>query len=377
MTNSQKSFQNTLGFSSFFSSMKDYRRTSKGNFSYSIDEILFLAISAVISGSDGWVSIAEFGRIKLDWLQKFFPYENGTPSHDVLGSFFAKLDPTTFSECFIAWIDSISNLTDGEVISIDGKTICGSGSRGVSKSALHVVSAFAAENKLCLGQKAVDGKSNEITAIPLLLDLITIKGCIVTIDAMGCQKNIAKSIIEKQANYVLMVKGNQQELKEQIKTLFETTRIKDTKSTHEIDHGRIEKRKCETIDDLRFLDCKSEWSGIKSVAKISSTKTDKQTGIQSDDTRYYISSLDAQAQKIADAVKSHWSIENLLHWNLDVIFKEDASLKKSGHSALNYNIIAKIALTLIEQEKSTKKSKPVKRQWAALDDSYRELLLKV
>ena len=363
-------------FSSFFSSMQDSRRTSNGNFIYTMDEILFLSISAVISGSDTWVSITEFGRIKLEWLRKFFPYKNGIPSHDVLGKFFQRLDPSTFSNCFIAWIDSISKLSEGEIICIDGKTIRGSGARG-GKSALHVVSAFAAENRLCLGQKAVEGKSNEITAIPLLLDLITIKGSIVTIDAMGCQKSIAKSIIEKQADYVLMVKGNQKELKEQVESLFKSTSIKESSSEDDFGHGRIEHRKCEIITDLKYLDCKKDWTGIKSVAKIYSKRIDKQTGKESQETRYYISSLNAKARKIASAVRSHWSIENLLHWNLDVIFKEDSSLKKCGDSALNYNIIAKIALTIIDKEKSTKKSKPIKRQWAALDDHYREFLLNV
>jgi predicted transposase YbfD/YdcC len=364
-------------FSSFFSELKDPRRTSKGNHLYPLEEILFLTIAAVVSGADSWTSISLFGRAKVNWLRKFYLFENGIPSHDVLGKVFASLDADAFSKCFILWIESISRITSGEVVSIDGKSLCGSSEKAKGKSALHVVSAFATANGLCLGQMAVDSKSNEITAIPELLELLAIKGCVVTIDAMGCQKNIAKAIKEKEADYVLMVKGNQKELMGQVEKLFLIAPMKSEFSSNDIGHGRIENRKCEVIDQLTFLDGKQEWKGLKSVVRIISDRIIKQTGKMTSQTRYYITSLEPDAKLISHAVRSHWAVENNLHWSLDVVFKEDASLKKKDHSALNYNIIAKMAMTLIDQEKSTNKSKPSKRLLAALEDDYRAKILKI
>lgn len=377
MANPQNSQKTYPAFSSFFSELKDPRRTSKGNHLYPLEEILFLSIAAVVSGADTWTSISLFGRAKLDWLRKFYPFENGIPSHDVLGKVFAALDPESFSRCFVSWIDSIAKITPGEVVSIDGKTLCGSADKANGRSALHVVSAFATANGLCLGQVAVGSKSNEITAIPELLELLAIRGCIVTIDAMGCQKSIAKAILDKGADYVLMVKGNQKGLKDQVEKLFSIAPLKTQFSSNDLGHGRIESRKCEVIDQLRFLDDKKEWAGLKTVIRITSERTNKQTGIYNTETRFYISSLAPDAELINNAVRSHWAVENNLHWSLDVVFKEDASLKKKDHSALNYNIIAKMALTLIDQEKSTKKSKPSKRLLAALEDEYRAKILKI
>lgn len=377
MPNLKASPENLPGFSSFFADLKDPRRIDKGNHKYPLQEIFFLCIAAVISGADTWTSISVFGKSKLDWLQKWYPYENGTPSHDALGKVFAALEPGAFSRCFIFWVNSIANTTSGEVVAIDGKTICRSADKGKGKSALHVVSAFASANGLCLGQLAVDSKSNEITAIPELLELLAIKGCTVTIDAMGCQKNIAKTIVEKDADYILMVKGNQKGLKEQIEKMFSLNPVASENKEFDLGHGRIEHRKCEVINHLDFLDDRQEWPGLKSVVRITSERISKDTGKETKETRYYISSLDTDAKSINRAVRSHWSVENRLHWVLDVVFKEDASLKKKDNSALNYNIIAKMALTLIDREKSTKKSKPSKRLFAALDDNYRAKLLRV
>ncbi|MEB2774988.1 ISAs1 family transposase [Algoriphagus sp. D3-2-R+10] len=364
-------------FSSFFSELKDPRRIAKGNHLYPLEEILFLAIAAVVSGADSWTAISLFGRAKLDWLSRFYPFENGIPSHDVLGKVFAALDSQAFSRCFVSWIESMARITSGEVVSIDGKTLRGSEDKANGKSALHVVSAFATANGLCLGQVKVDSKSNEITAIPELLELLALKGCIVTLDAMGCQKNIAGAIKKKEADYMLMVKGNQKELKDQIEKLFSITAVKAEYSSNELGHGRIEHRLCEVVDQLEFLDGREEWPGLKSVVRITSERIIKQTGKGTAETRYYITSLKAEVKLIHDAVRSHWAVENNLHWSLDVIFKEDASLKKKDHSALNFNKIAKMALTLIDQEKTTKKSKPSKRLLAALDDRYRAKILKV
>lgn len=364
-------------FSSFFAELEDPRRTSQGNHLYPLDEILFLSIAAVISGADTWTSISLFGKAKLDWLRKFFPFKNGAPSHDVLGKVFAALDSGQFSKCFVSWVDSLAQFTAGEIIAIDGKTLCGSDDKARGKSALHVVSAFATANSLCLGQVVVDSKSNEITAIPQLLDLLTLKGCIVTVDAMGCQKNIAQAIQNKEADYVLMVKDNQKELKSQINKLFSIAPIKGEFNSWDAGHGRFEQRKCEVIDQLDFLDDRLQWPGLKTVVRLNSERTLKQTGKLTSETKYYITSLPADPQVISQAIRSHWAVENKLHWSLDVIFKEDASLKKTESSALNFNIITKMALSLLEQEKSSKKSKPSKRLLAALDDEYRSKVLKI
>jgi predicted transposase YbfD/YdcC len=324
---------------------------------------------------DDWTSITMFGRLKLPWLRQYLPYKHGIPSHDVLGKVFAVLDPVQFSACFRDWVNSMAEFTGGEVVAIDGKTICGSDDKTSGKSALHVVSAYASGNRLCLGQEVVSEKSNEITAIPALLKLLTVKDCIVTIDAMGCQKNIAGAIIEKEANYILMVKDNQQELKKQVEKVFTMNPKAEADITIDAGHGRIEQRTCQVIDNLTFLDDKQDWPGLKSIAKIISERTDKRSGKKSTETRYYISSLPAKPKIIGHAIRGHWAIENNLHWSLDVVFKEDNALKKKGNSAVNYNIIAKMALNIIERETESKSSKPQKRKRAALDDEFRSKLI--
>lgn len=362
-------------FTTHFSSLEDPRRSVKGNFLYPFEEILFLVISATVSNADGWTAIASFGKIKLDWLRKFFPYKNGTPSHDTLGTVFSCIDPAVFSKCFTAWINSISKLTKGEVVAIDGKTARGSAFG--SESPVHVVSAYAAKNRLCLGQETVGKKSNEITAIPVLLESLALNGCVVTIDAMGCQKNIADKIIAAGADYILMVKANQHELKEQTEKIFSLNNDFLTFSCS-IDggHGRIEKRTCDVVQDLSFFDVKDQWTEIKSVIRITSERMCKKTEKKSKEIRYYISSLSSGPESLSQNIRDHWSVENNLHWSLDVIFKEDSSLKKKGFSAQNYNIIAKMSLALLEKEKTMKASKVLRRQAAALDDNYRERVIK-
>jgi len=362
-------------FINHFSSMTDPRRTNKGNFEYPLNEIIFLVISAVISGADGWTSIETFGKNKLDWLQQFLPYKSGIPSDDVLGKLFARIDSKEFASCFTDWINSISNIAKGEVIAIDGKTIRNSNDDTCSKTAIHIVSAYASENRICLGQEAVHEKSNEITAIPKLLQILAIKGCIVTIDAMGCQKKIAKSIINKDADYILMVKDNQKNLKLQIEKSFEDKKIISTASNIDSGHGRIETRTCEVIDDLSLIEKRKDWKKIKCIVRITSKRYNKKTQQETIEVKYYITSLEPDATKINKAIRSHWSVENNLHWNLDVIFKEDSSLKKKGNSPMNFNIITKIALTFIERENSIKMSKSQKRYNAALSDKYRTIIL--
>lgn len=359
-----------------FSTLEDPRRTNKGHFYYPLNEILFLVLSAVVSGFTDWTSIQIFGNAKLDWLRHFFPYTHGIPSHDVIGKLFSRLDPVKFNECFLNWVSSITELTNGEVVAIDGKTICGSGDSDKDHSAIHVVSAYATGNRLCLGQVTVDQKQNEIVAIPDILDLLSLQGCIVTIDAMGCQREIASKIIEGKADYVLMAKGNQKELKSQIEKMFRMQKDCAKSETLDTGHGRIETRTCQVINDLTFMDDKEQWSGLKSIAQVTSQRYIKKTGKTSEEVRYYISSLDAYPAKMNQVIRSHWGVENKLHWVLDVIFNEDKSLKKKDNAAVNLNMITKIALALIEKDQSFKASKKGRRERAALDDRYREKIMK-
>jgi predicted transposase YbfD/YdcC len=363
-------------FTESFSTLQDPRRTHKGNIKYSIEEILFLTLSAVISGCNTWCLIEEFGNLKIDWLRKFHPYTFGIPSHDTLGSFFSALDSKEFATCFMNYAKSIATHTSGDVIALDGKTIRGVGSNS-RKYPIHIVTAFCSKNRLSLAQETVDEKENEIVAIPRLLELITLKGCIVTIDAMGCQKKIAEKIREREAHYILQVKANQAGLKEQIEKLFARNTVRKSHTNDDCGHGRIETRTCEVIDNLTFLDDKEDWKDLETIVRIRSYREDKKTGKASTTFRYYISSLDANAQLINKSIRDHWSIENNLHWNLDVIFKEDHQLKRKGNSVENFNMMTKVALALIDGEKSTKKSKPTKRFKASLDDDYREFIMKI
>ena len=375
--NVQKHIQKCTYVNDFISELKDPRRVTKGNFKYPLTEIFFLVISAVVSGTEDWQGIAMFGEEKIDWLRKFLPYKKGTPSHDVLGDLFARIDIQNFESVFVKWINSISEITNGTIISIDGKTIRGSGDSNTPNSAIHIVSAYATNQMLCFGQTVVNKKENEITAIPELLDMLAIKGGIITIDAMGCQKKIAKQIIEKEADYVLMVKGNQQELKEQIEKLFGYYKNScDENEIIDCGHGRIENRKCEMIGDLRFLDDKEQWTGLQSIIKISSKRYIKKKGTETSEIRYYITSLRPNSESLNQIIRSHWGIENKLHWRLDVIFNEDKSFKKKDNSAPNFNIISKIAMTLIDREKTAKSSMKKKRLKAAWNDNYREKILK-
>lgn len=363
-------------FLDHFSVLKDPRRTTKGNFYYPLDEILLMTLAAALSGAEGWVSISLFGKSKLEWLRQYLPYKNGIPSHDVLGKLFALIDPVNFNECFMNWINSISLIEDGEVVAIDGKSLCGSSSKAQDRSPFHLVSAYAASNRLCLGQQCVAEKSNEITAIPALLDMLDVQGCVVTIDAMGCQREIAQKIIDRQADYILMVKDNQEGLREQVEKVFAIQAPAHSHQHNDMGHGRIEKRTCEVIDSLAFLDDREKWPNLNSVVKIKSERTNKQTGHASEETRYYISSLKGKADQFNSKIRQHWAIENNLHWALDVVFNEDSILMKKGYSAINFSLVNKIALAMLEREKSTNMSKPSKRLKAAWNDQYRSVVLK-
>jgi predicted transposase YbfD/YdcC len=355
--------------------IKDNRRINKGNIRHSVAELLFLTLAAVVSGCNTWESVETFGKAKLEWFRKYFPYKYKTPSDATLGSFFGALDHENFVGFFIEFTKILSQQSSRHV-AIDGKTICGIASQ-FGTSPLHIVSAFCHQNRLTLCQEVVADKSNELDAIPKLLDLLELKGCIVSIDAMGCQRDIAEKIIEKQADYILQVKDNQKGLKEQIIKLFAHQKPNNETITIDSGHGRMEKRTCRVMDNLLFLDDKDNWAGLQTIVEIHSEIYQKKTQVKSECVRYYISSLKADSKTLIKDIRNHWAIENNLHWNLDVIFKEDNALKRKGNSAANFNIISKMALSMLEAEKSTKQSKPTKRLKASLDDSYRELILNI
>jgi predicted transposase YbfD/YdcC len=364
-------------FTHCFTSLKDPRRINKGNIRHSLNEILFVSISAVISGCVGLEEIELFGEQHLDWLRQFFPFKYGRPSHDTLGRVFANLEVTEFNKCFINWVDSISDLCHGRVIALDGKTICGAASTAAIGSKLHIVSAFCNKNNISVGQLTVAEKSNEITAIPKLLDLIAVQGCIVTIDAMGCQKEIAHKIIDKNADYILQVKDNQKGLREQIEDTFKTLPVQTSNTEWDMGHGRIEIRRCDVISNLELVEQQPYWKNLQSVVRISAEITEKKSGLVTYNTRYYITSIAPIAKLLNNSVRSHWGIENKLHWTLDVVMKEDNRLARKDNLPENLNIIKKIAIGFLNQEKTLKRSKPYKMQKAYGDDEYRELLLKI
>jgi predicted transposase YbfD/YdcC len=338
------------------------------------DDILFLTIAAVICGADNFVEIEAFGNKKKDWLLTFLKLENGIPSHDTIGKLFARINPKEFELCFIEWMRSAVKLTMGQVIAIDGKTLRGSSSPTNGKKAIHMVSAFATANGVVLGQLACEEKSNEITAIPALLQLIVVKGCIVTIDAMGCQTNIAKTIIEEEADYILAVKDNQKKLHKEIQDTFFLYKC-ESFETLEKDHGRIETRNCSIIKNLKGISAVENWSGLKSIIKIESKQ--EINNVISEETRYYISSLDISAEKMNACIRAHWCVETKLHWILDVSFKEDDNRTRTDNSAENLSIVRRVALNLLKTESTMKIGIAAKRKAAGWDNEYLETILKL
>ena len=359
---------------SVFGTMKDPRTTSKGNLRHQLVDIVFLVFSAVVSGCNDWDSIEIFGNGQIDWLRKFYPYKNGIPSHDTLNRVFSNLETKVFTEKFIEWTQILNRLSDEETVAIDGKTIRGSYDKNKGQSAFHIVSAYAHGNRLCLGQVETKEKSNEITAIPELLELIDIKNATVTADAMACQKEIVSKIREKEAHYVIAVKSNQKSLETQIEKLFKITKPSSIATELNNNHGRVETRKCFVINNFDFFDDYEEWTDLKGIVKIETERYIKSTQKTSYQTRYYITSHSGSAEKLNHFIRNHWSIENNLHWMLDVVFQEDKSRRRNKNSASNFNVISKLALALIEKVNS-KNTKTKRRQQAAYDAKFRELVL--
>jgi predicted transposase YbfD/YdcC len=355
-----------------FSSLDDSRR-DHGKL-HRLDDILVVTICAVICGADSFVAVEAFGHAKGEWLRRFLALPNGIPSHDTIGRVFAQLDPRHFEQCFLAWVNAVFERTAGKVVAIDGKTVRRSYDRSCNKAAIHMVSAWATANHLALGQVKVAEKSNEITAIPQLLNLLDVRGCIVTIDAMGCQQDIAKQIIDQQADYVLAVKGNQGSLLREAQECFASAHAEGMRwfETEERGHGRVETRRYWMTERIPSELRRIQWKALRSMGKVEATRT--VNGKTSTECRYYISSLPADAEQLAEAVRGHWGIENAMHWVLDVAFREDESRIRAGHAASNMGIVRRIALNLLKKDTSVKLGVANKRLKAAWDENY---LLKI
>lgn len=341
-------------------------------------DIMVIAICGVICGADNWVEVEMFGKAKERWLRQFLALPHGIPSHDTFGRIFAQIDPAQFETSFLSWVQAVFEITDGQVVAIDGKTVRRSHDRSNGKAAIHLVSAWATANHLVLGQVKVDDKSNEITAIPQLLQLLELRGCIVTIDAMGCQTEIVAQIMEADADYVLTVKENQPHLLQDISIFFDLAQQNGfAKVNHDYyrtvngGHGRIETRECWTIsgdEDLQFLRSYGCWQGLQTMAMVKRQRriADKVTS----ETQYYISSLPNEAKRILQAARSHWGIENSLHWVVDVAMGEDDSRVRKGHAPENLALLRRVALALLKQEKTAKVGVKAKRHKAGWDENY-------
>lgn len=358
-------------FLEHFAALPDPRQALK--VLYPLDEVLLLSLCAVLCGADGWVSVALFGKQKLSFLRRFLPFENGTPSHDQLGLIFGALDAAAFQNCFIAWTQALSGAITG-VVAVDGKTLRRSFDRAGKKGAVHMVSAWSSAQRLVLGARAVAQKSNEITAIPELLDLLAIKGAIVTIDAMGCQKKIAEKIIDKKADYVFGLKGNQGTLREDVELLFTEQSANDFNDITvsiangtDAGHGRIESRKVFATDDIDWLKERHEWKGLRSIVMVLSTR-ETARGIETE-RRYYISSLSADAEKLGAAIRAHWGVENALHWVLDVNFRDDDCRIRKKNAPANFTAVKRATLNALRKAPG-KDSLKSKRLIAAWDENY-------
>ena len=327
----------------YFEQISDPRQAKK--VAHNLLEIVVMTICAVISGCEYWDDIVDFCEVKQSWFKEKLglALKNGLASHDTFQRVFQLISPIEMEACFLSWVKSVAEQTKGEIISIDGKTVCGS--RDAKARAIHMVSAWANANQLVLGQVKTDEKSNEITAIPTLLEMLELKGCIVTIDAMGCQKEIAKKIVGMEADYVFGLKGNHSDLHEDVKVYFENESVLEKTTTHNKGHGRIETREYFLETDIEWLHHKADWVGIRAIGMVKSSVWDKDALHQ--EIRYFITSL-TDVKTFAKAVRAHWGIENSLHWCLDVVFHEDDCRTRKDNSAENFSVVRRIALNILK-----------------------------
>jgi len=362
-----------------FSDLADPRRETENKLHYFID-ILIIAICGAICGANDWVAIARFGKAKEAWFRQFLELPNGIPSHDTFNDVFAKISPDRFQQCFISWVGSIAHLLPGEVIAIDGKTLRRSHDRTSGKPPIHMVSAWATQNSLVLGQLKTEEKSNEITAIPELLNALALEGALVTIDAIGCQTKIADTIVDQGADYLLALKENQPKLYEAVQAHFEQANENefegysiDYHETIDDNHGRHEERRCWVSYDLVNIPNADKWKKLNALVMVESERTlNEETSIEH---RYYISSLQQGANILLSATREHWGIENKLHWVLDVAFREDDSRVRKENGSENFAILRHIALNLLKKEKTAKVGIQNKRLMAGWDTSYLQKVL--
>ncbi len=347
---------------------------------YPLMNIVVIAVCAVICGADDFVAIAEFGEKKRKWFARFLDLRNGIPSHDRFNAILAAIKPAEFEKCLLSWITALQDITDGQIVAIDGKTLRRSFDAASGKAAIHMVSAWATANQISLGQVVVDEKSNEITAIPKLLEMLEISGCLVTIDAMGCQTEIAREIVAAEADYVLAVKGNQPTLHQGIAQHFDDSLEDDfahTKvrryETEEKGHGRKEQRYYFLCPVPEGLPDASRWAKLKAIGIAISTT--ERNGKECNEVRYYILSKYLSARRFAEAVRGHWGIENRLHWQLDVTFQEDQCRVRKGHADTNFSTLRRAALSLLKNESTLKVGVKNKRLSAGWDETYLEKVL--
>jgi predicted transposase YbfD/YdcC len=360
-----------------FADLTDPRRRKV---TYPLVNIVTIAICAVICGADDFVAIAKFGRVKQKWLSRFLDLKDGIPSHDRFNAIFAAIKPAEFEACLLSWITALHEITGGQLVAIDGKTVRRSFDAATSKSAIHMVSAWATANHISLGQVTVDAKSNEITAIPKLLKMLEISGSLVTIDAMGCQTTIAKTIIDSNADYVLAVKKNQPTLYDGISWFFLMNREQNfagvrvsRHQTYEKGHGREETRLYFVCAVPHDLPDRKRWPSLAAIG--CTTNITIRGGKHCYETRYYILSRKLSAKEFAAAVRGHWSIENSLHWQLDVTFGEDQSRLRRGHADVNFSILRRTALSLLKNNKTLKIGVKNRRLTAGWDDTYLQQVL--
>lgn len=369
-----------VSISEAFSRVQDHR--VQGRCRYPLIEVFIIAFCGILAGADTWTDIEIFAKSKEQWLREFLPLKQGIPSHDTFGRVFAMVDAGEFERSFALWSQGVFRVTEGQVVCIDGKTARRSHDKAIGKEAIHLVSAWASEDGVAMAQHKVDDKSNEITAIPELLQLLRVAGCLVTIDAIGCQREIAQTIRDKGADYMLAVKGNQPQLHEDIKQWFGDMDESDfDKPDHDYckvvnkSHGRIETRQCWVISEpmvAEYIGHDGTWTDLRAIVRV---KRNRQLSERKEESQaYYITSLNASAERLLRATRQHWGIENSLHWVMDVIFQEDQMRARKGSSAENLSALRRMSLNILKQDKS-KGSLRQKRYRAALDDNFRLQLL--